>query len=673
MLRLLAADRRKCRQPADWRCLTFVLLWLALGGAQAMDDAALITLRDGFEARRDAAFESLRGKPLKMRAIQPPIDPGRGVFARDFSYAIIDFSLRAFWNNEQTTEAADALRQYADFYLGNRGARNDRDSFYWDADVLCRILEFFGSHGSIAPGRLPREVEQRLLEMMWVYARENSRVDDRQAVLDIYATWKWGDQEKLGFPPLPASAEIATSRTWDVLESENHHLQKFTTLWHFSKLLAAEPEYRDRAYDDGHTAAEHEAAWTAFAMEYFAERARKGLFVEAANCGYGVHSLKGIYNLYDFGSEPLRKRAGAFLDLYYATWAQEQLGRVRGGGKSRVYPSGMDRQGEGEVGTFMYLYLNWGDKRAPGGAFGTVATSSYRLPLVVMDLALDADGRGVYEIRDRCPGLAVDGQRNPPGYRVRQDKGGILRYAYATPDFILGLGMTEGNPLPEWTLISAQNTWRGAVFAGNRDARIVPQARPNKGGNTYNQQWGVQREGTLITCQLPRTMTGGCTGEMRVWVSRRGLTNRTDDPASGWAFVEAPGAYVAIRPARGGHSWAASDDNVKDGDWMVLEDGFAPVILEVARKSEVADFAAFRSAVAACQPTWDGSTMTYKSRSGHTFTFTPDTTVQPTIDGQRVDLAPARVFESPFVQSDWNSGKVRIQKGDRKLDLDFNS
>jgi hypothetical protein len=662
--------RRMMTCPTTALPAALTLLWLTMGCAHAMDDAALIAIRDGFEARRDAAFDALRGKPLKVPAIQKPLGPGRGQYARDFSYALINFAFGALWLNEQTTEAAGALRQFADFYLADRGARNDRDSFYWPGDELCRILEFFGHNGSRAPGRVPADVEARLLEMMWVYASENSRVDDRAAVLETYRTWDWGQCEKLGFPPLPASAETAQSGTWDVLESENHHLQKWTALWHFSKLLAAAPEYRDRPYLDGHTAAEHYAAWSAYALEYLAQRARKGLFVEAASNDYNAHSLKGIFNLYDFGDSRLRKRAGDFLDLYFATWAQEQLNCVRGGGKSRIYLTGSSRRGEGEIAAFMYFLLNWGPPRVAAHQLATLATSAYRLPLVVMDLALDPAGRGVYEVRDRCPGLATDGGWRPPGYRLRQDQGGILRYAYCTPEFILGLGETAAHPMADWTMISSQNTWRGVIFAGQRDARIIPQAWPNSGGNTYNQQWGVQREGTQVTCQLPTTMTAGCSGQMRVWFARSSLSNRVDD-ASGWVFVEAQSAYAAVRPARGGYKWVPSDDNVKDGDWMVLEDSMSPVILEVARKSDFADYAAFQRAIIACPLRWEGPTLTYTGRSGHVFTFTPDTSALPTVDGAPENLGPARVYDSPFVQSQWDSGKITIQKGARHLELDF--
>jgi hypothetical protein len=43
----------------------------------------------------------------------------------------------------------------------------------------------------------------------------------------------------------------------------------------------------------------------------------------------------------------------------------------------------------------------------------------------------------------------------------------------------------------------------------------------------------------------------------------------------------------------------------------------------------------------------------------------------PRVDGDPVDLQPAKVFDSPFMNSVHGSGVVTIQKGDRKLVLDF--
>jgi hypothetical protein len=254
--------------------LTLIGGMMTLPAAGAVStDAELGVLRDGFEARRDAAFAALAGKPLKLAAKQPPLGPGRPLYTRGYTFSVTDFAMRACWLNEQLDVANAAVLENCRYYIEDHKAMVDRDSFYWSSDVMCRLVEFFGQKGSIAPGRLTQEVEDTIYEMMWRYVKDNSKI---------------------------ASADIQQSHTWYVEESENHHLQRVMTCWQFSKLLKDHPQYADRHYDDGKTAREHFAAWTAYAKEYLRERAKKGLFIEVASDNYNVTSLKNIYNFYDF-------------------------------------------------------------------------------------------------------------------------------------------------------------------------------------------------------------------------------------------------------------------------------------------------------------------------------------------------------------------------------------
>jgi len=67
----------------------------------------------------------------------------------------------------------------------------------------------------------------------------------------------------------------------------------------------------------------------------------------------------------------------------------------------------------------------------------------------------------------------------------------------------------------------------------------------------------------------------------------------------------------------------------------------------------------------------EGDTLSYTSQKGDRFAFFVDQSRPPHINGQPVNLAPRQVFDSPFVQSTWDSGVITLQKGARKLVLDF--
>ena len=471
-------------------------------------------IRAGYEQRREDGFELLRGKELKRAKVIPPIFSDGSNFSRQYSYSLLDYAFKCFWLGEDISGANAALKENADYYIGYPRAYSDKDSFYWAADELCKMLELFGTQGSLRPGLIQKDVEERIFLMMWQYSQNQSKV---------------------------SKAEYKISKTWYVDESENHHVQRFYAAWHFAKYLKEHPRYKELKYDDGYTASEHYAAWNAYIKEWLRERGRKGLFIEMANDSYGLETLKGVYNFYDFGDEEMKRLSQNLLDLYWASWAQEQIAGVRGGAKSRVYPS-QASQGDSPFRKMAWYYLAIHEKTAPYNNLFTLVTSAYRMPLIVMDIALNRSQYGSYEVVQRRLGQAEEGFFSPPDYHVKQDKG-LLRYSYCTPEFIAGSFMCESLPYEQWVMISSQNRWAGVVFQGEKDARIYPFCRTGKNSRAYNQFWGVQKKGAMIFQRLD-TVAGRGAYDMRFWFSKSGLYHRIE--RGGWVFVESSGAYAGF-------------------------------------------------------------------------------------------------------------------------------
>ena len=610
--------------------------------APPADEADLVAVRDGFAARAAATLSRLAGEPLNRAEKRPPLRPGRPAYVRGYGYSLSIYALKTLLLGEDPASANDALREYAEYFLSHPAERRDKDNFYWSTDIAYRCVEFFGSEGSIEPRLITQETEDLLLELAWAFCKETSALAD---------------------------ADFAESRTWSVHESENHDLQRFSTAWQFSKLLKNDPRYRDRSYDDGGLPAEHHRAWTRYAIEYLRERARKGLFVEISSPGYALQSLKGIHAFHDFSEDAqLSRAAGMFLDLFWANWAQEQFNGVRGGGKTRCYQGNGSQTGMDTTSRMAWFHFGVGDPQGTGNLL-SVITSDYRVPLVVIDLALDPVGRGDYEIVQRRMGLAEPGFYQPPDYRLRQDFGGILKYSYCTPDFVMGALMCEARPLSDWTMISSQNRWHGVLFRGASNARLYVQCRDEAPSKTYNQQWSVQSKGALVAQRLAAEGQSQTPDALRVWFSRAGLHDRVE--RDGWVFTQAPGAYVAVRAVEGTTHWRPSAAGAP-GEWLCCDDSSTPVIVEVATKREHRDYGAFQEAVIASRPEHTGGVLTYEALSGDRLVFDTDYRSPPLINGETVDYAPAHVFDSPFVKSLWNSGVVEIQKSDRRLVLDFN-
>lgn len=616
--------------------MVMLLLPLSLA-AETYSWEQLEQIRDGYEARREEAFALLKGKPLVREKVIPPIFPDGSDFSRHYSYSLIDYAFKCFWLGEDIQGANAALLENADYYIGYPRAYRDKDSFYWAADELCKIIEFYGSRGSIRKGLLEKDVEERILLMMWQYARMQSKV---------------------------AKADYTENHTWHVDESENHHVQRFYAAWHFAKFLMADPAYAGRKYDDGYTAEQHFDAWNRYIKEWIRERGRKGLFVEMANDSYGLETLKGVYNFYDFGDAELKALAKDLLDLYWAAWAQEQTGSVRAGAKSRVYPYEAAK-GKTPFRKMAWYYLGTNEINAPYNNLYTLITSSYRMPLLVMDIALNIEERGDYVIAQRRLGRAEKGFFTPPDYHVLENDG-LLRYTYCTPEFMAGSFICEALPYEDWVLISSQNRWAGIVYADDADARIYAHCRTGRDNRAYNQFWCVQEKGAMIFHKLDTVKHSRGAKEMRMWISKAGLTNRVE--RGGWIFLETRGTYTALRCVGSGYTLSEE----KNGYWVTADDCYAPFVVEVALKSGYATYEAFQDKVTATRCGMEGSRVVYRSLAGDELALPTDYEGLPTVNGCNVDITPTWGMDSPFVKSVFNSGIVKIEKGGRILVLDFN-
>lgn len=628
-------------------CGTFCL------SAAALSDSELGAVQSGFDTRRENGiaalkiyFEKRKGDASRDPLLIEAPSPAGGTKTSAYASSVAAYALTMMWTNDapQMAKANAALLKMLNYFIRDRDARNGIDNFYWWTSQLTQAINLFGSHGSRAKGRLDSATENAAYELMWLWVKENSK----------------------------SSEAVIHDDYWFVWGSENHHVKRFATCWAFSLLLSKDARYRDRRYDDGQGVVDHLNAWTAFASDYLSQRARRGLFIEAGS-QYNVDSLRAIHDLYDLSDDAeLKRRAGMFLTLYWASWAEEQINGVQGGGKAREYPK-WSLGGDSVLEHLSWFYFGMGKELTPEADDGEIAflLSGYRVPAVVLDIALDVKNRGNYEIRQWPLGLAVPGYYTPPNYHIDTKGGRILRYSYCTPSFILGTLMDESRPEADWTRISSQNRWQGVIFSGDIDARIFPvpaatddAGKLDKSASSYNSFWSAQSKGTLVTQKLK---TGLHVGPMRVWFSHAGLTQRTE--SQGWVFTVAPDAYAAVRIVSGASHWESDSK----GDWLVGDDEFSPVLMEVAQKSDVGDFNAFQEKVLSHPVKFKEKILEYTSLAGDAFTFHADYRQPPRINGKPVDYAPPQAsLRSPFVSDDWNSGVVTLKKDSRRLTLDFN-
>ena len=607
--------------------------------APGLSDVEVAQLRQTAAARRRAVFETESGKPFEPREILKDWND-RGDFTRYYVQDVIAFATRALLLNEQIDEANAALRKMCQYHLDRLQTLLEIHSFPGAVRHLARFSLLYGPNGSRTKGLISEETHAVILETLWTWCQSKLKIAD---------------------------TAIEPWHTWTAHSSENHHANHFASCWAATLLLSREPAYRNRKLAYQHTVTEHHTAWTAWVIEYLRQRGRKGMAVEIDSPSYSAATLGAINFIYDLaeGAE-LRQLASHYMTLAWALWAEQQINGVNGGAKTRCYPKSAMGSAN-PLGAAAWYLLGHEDlpkpKRPPSTAF---LTSTWEIPDVVLAIAFDVSGRGSYEAIQRKPGLRPTAETEPT-YKIHlaADAPALVRYTYATPDFIMGSLLCDALPFDAWNNISSQNRWHGAIFSGNPNARIYPYCETKK--SHYNAQWAVQKHGTLIAQKLK---TSKHAKQHRIWFSREGLSEPIQEGP--WYFAEADSAYAAVRVVSGG---AAFEDEATDKRARILTcaDDPSPVILEVARKADFKDFKTFRDTVHALPFQFDGTVLTYTGLSKDRFTFFSDQSARPQINGTPIDLGPKKVYDSPFVQSDWDSGVVTIWKGGRKVILDFNS
>lgn len=625
----------------------------------SLSDATLQQLRIESTRRCDAFFHREAGQPFTPAPILKNWN-NRGDFTRHYVQSVLLFASRALSLNEQNAEANKALSEMCQYHLDRPQTLLEIHSFPEAIRYLAQLAQSYGPDGTRARGRLTDSTYRIMLTTMWEWARVKSKLAD--------------------------SAEDE-SHTWAVTDSENHHANHIASCWTATGFLARVPEYRDRKLDDGYTTAEHQTAWTTYLREYLSERGRRGMTVEIESPSYASLTLSAAYWLYEMSDDPvLKRRASDYITLYWALWGQQQIDGISGGAKARCYPDSA-KSGQSFISRASWYALGIGSPEFAHLTMQPFVTSSWKMPDVVMDLALDGKGRGNYEVIERRPGLAQPGTEKRKGVSfIAPEGGGLVRYTYCTPEFVMGSLFCAARPTTDWTSISAQNRWYGVIFRGAMNARIYPYCETDH--SSYNQLWAVQHKGTLIAQKLK---TSQHAGGLRVWISEAGLTTPTEQ--GGWYFTEAAGAWAAVRVISGDTKLIppAAPANKKkqlpksgtsdDGDtidasangWRLeCSDEWSPVIIEAATKADYPMREAFQKAFLTREVKSEGGRLTYTGLSGDRFTFFTDQSQLPRVNDEPVNLAPTRVYDSPFVQSDWKSGVVTIQKGDRKLVLNFN-
>ncbi len=614
--------------------------------------AALCLAAQAFSEETGSPKFTERQLPSLRTAAAKPF-PSSGPWYHEV-YSLANLSL-----NQNLKEANDhILKNREENFPDNVLMAQDDHSFHWHAYLLERTYFLFSQKSPYFPGRLTPKAEKAIEEMLWTW------------VLPRY------------HPEL-----IDPKNDWRISGSENHHLQRWGSQWGAYQILADVPQYQSRKLAGGHTVRQASEEFSDYFRRLFRNRlSRNCLFIEC-NTDYNSYSLGPIFNVADFAKDDnLKKLAHLFLDTYWTLWSIEQIDGVRGSSSHRLYQganSFVSPGGGSELARF--FFDAFANQSPPGLAPKQIcaATSFYQPNPEIVELAQNPKARGCYEITARLAGL-IEHQSStaePPQYvaglpkdhplnfesgvqNLLPDEGGITRYTWCTPDFIMGSSMVESRPYSDWAGFSSQNRWNRVIFAGTPTGRIFAQPpRPAK-GSVYNTSWSVQNKGARIEQRLKGAKS---TKGMRIWFDKTLAITEKD----GWIFAEAPRAYAAVRILDGGYSWAKPDlidtrgikGYADQGKWAVFEKESSPYLMEVVRKNDFDSLGKFQAYILSNPVKRDGASVQYESSSYKTkLKLYADESRSPEIDGKAVNFKFPMTYESPFLNIPYKGKEISFRR-----------
>ncbi len=607
---------------------------------------AIIFITISFSSADDAASRGSKVLDDYYQRYDKTIDTLEGNFRILINSAFAACVL--FDEGEQTAKADkilyDTLKSQGTYFSGRGSAGHN---LYWETVILCRMVNAPEIMAKLSP-----QTEQAMKAVLWDF---------------VYTFDKPGHSD-------PSLENINV-----IHNSDNHDMIHRGVYLMAAQALKNDPLWRDKEYADGSKAAQRYDVWRKNLMEYFRFRAKTGVNAEFGSCVYaGVH-LHPIFNIYDYcEDEKLSAQAGKFLTLFFADVAQEVIAGVRGGAKVRMYKAANSYNYIPDK-LLGYNHILTGQPAvmpvlAATDCFGATNTK-YRLPDAVRELMTNTAAKGSYAYKSNrlAQGGHILGPEYDTGMRApiytAELQSGLMRYTYATPSYLLGTFTVDETKT--YMLINSQNQWMALTTAALPSSRIVVNLTPTSDERTgYRELLAAQHQSCAM---FRKQLAANDTGLMRLFVS--------DDlkmtPQDNILFFENDLVYVAVVC---GHQKAKTDYTIEKTDlgpgrFITYNEPNVFIVLEVAAKADYAAFDAFKAEIAGNELKFENNDdeITYKSLKNECEIKMFTDIKTPLINGKPVDLRPKKVYNSPYLQSDYDSGIVQITGiNGEKLVLDFN-
>jgi len=466
----------------------------------------------------------------------------------------------------------------------------------------------------------------------------------------------------------------------------HYHSENHDFLFYTSRYLMAKAFWTETFEAYGKTGAElarEDADWLLHFIRY---RAARG-WAEFDSVCYFSPDWECLTSLFDFcgsadgmpagaaewdiaSDSEIKRLAGMMMDLLLADMAVDSLNGMYGGAHGRIYePHALDHA-KGSTYALQYLYFGNVDADSLGrqGTLVDAVTSGFRPSELIVEIALDRPD--AYENRERKH------LHNTQDVRpVHPIPGSIRKYTYYTPDYVMGAVQYQ-NPYPPgragWYAHHEQHEW-DLSFGTRTQARIFTH-HPGDAGPEHGYWTGdlgcrcghffQYKSAVLALYDIPEKQPHQF---VHAYVPRHSFDEVIEE--NGFIFVREGEAFAALRML-GGHEWVTEGPYA---DCEVKSPGAKNgAVCEAGCLADFGSFEAFRKEIASNEMTFDAAHMRlsyFSTRAGRLFLDTKGTR---RLNGEDVDLDYG-TYDSPYMQSDWESGVIEIRKGEKRLVLDFTS
>jgi hypothetical protein len=411
---------------------------------------------------------------------------------------------------------------------------------------------------------------------------------------------------------------------------------------------------------------------------YITEHIKKGWLEYNSPC-YVEKEVGCLIMLMEWAEDPLlRRKATLALDVLFAEHAILNLEGMLGGPACRVYRAGNEGILPVELGhnsrcdarcsgsyPMMYMLFGQGEPHFYGvlGA-ALLATSRYLPPVAVRSLATAGSKRGVYEFKARRPGHACRLFRSDPNadQPIAETFNGCV-YAWVTPDYVLGsFQEVQGKygalrSLPLTSVLRMAGSTRRAIYT---DTML--------GGRK-------EMAAAVVDCVQHKNVSMGRGSSGQAYFATEEFDEVTEK--DGWIFVRAGETFAAYRVIGADYAWQHVDNPAVYGDFIKFDKSEAPFVLEATQASDYSqDFLRFQADVLNNRIEKKPEGLVYEScsagdkgPSAEVFELTLRYGELPLVNGTPINLDSYNTFASPYLNSPWDSGIVKLRFGPNRLTI----